>query len=280
MDTNRKTWFVTGASKGIGLTLTKELLSQGYNVIATSRNKGNLQNAVGHHYNFLATEVDLVNEESVAKAVQEGAEKFGSINVLVNNAGFGLIGGVEEVTDAEARQSFDVNVFGILNTTRALLPHFRENGTGHIFNISSVFGLIAGPGWGIYCGTKFALEGITEAMSQEVKPFGINTTIIEPGYVRTNFLEGDSIQIPNTAIDAYTAIQEEKRKHLEDVPGNQLGNPQKIAENIIELSKNEDAPMRVLMGSDALEFANYKVQMLKDSFEANKEMTLSTDYDS
>nr|WP_321414764.1 SDR family NAD(P)-dependent oxidoreductase [uncultured Allomuricauda sp.] len=278
MDTNRKTWFVTGASKGIGLTLTKELLSQGYNVIATSRNKGNLQNAVGHHDNFLATEVDLVNEGSVAKAVKEGAEKFGSINVLVNNAGFGMIGGVEEVTDAEARQSFDVNVFGILNTTRALLPHFRENGSGHIFNISSVFGLIAGPGWGIYCGTKFALEGITEAMSQEVKPFGINTTIIEPGYVRTNFLEGDSIQIPNTVIDAYSALQEEKRKHLEDVPGNQLGNPQKIAENIIELSKNEDAPMRVLMGSDALEFANYKVQMLKDSFEANKEMTLSTDY--
>ena len=278
MNANRKTWFVTGASKGIGLTLTKELLLKGYNVVATSRNIKNLQEAVGLSENFLAQEVDLVNENSVAEAIRAGIEKFGSINVLVNNAGYGLIGGVEEATDKEARQNFDVNVFGVLNTTRALLPHFRTNGTGHIFNISSVFGLIAGPGWGIYCGSKFALEGISEAMAQEVKPFGINTTIIEPGYVRTNFLEGDSIQTPKTAITAYSAIQEEKNKHLEEIPGNQLGNPQKIAENIIELSKNEEAPLRVLMGSDALEFANYKLQMLRDSFEANKAMTLSSDF--
>ncbi|MEH6680589.1 MAG: SDR family NAD(P)-dependent oxidoreductase [Sediminicola sp.] len=278
MNVNRKTWFVTGASKGIGLTLTKELLLKGYNVVATSRNIKTLQKAVGNSENFLAQEVDLVNENSVAKAVRAGIEKFGSINVLVNNAGFGLIGGIEEATDKEARQSFDVNVFGVLNTTRALLSHFRMNGTGHIFNISSVFGLIAGPGWGIYCGSKFALEGISEAMAQEVKPFGINTTIIEPGYVRTHFLEGDSIQTPKNAIMAYSAIQEEKRKHLEDIPGKQLGNPQKIAEVIMELSDQEDAPMRILLGSDALQYANYKVQLLKESFEANKQITLSTDY--
>ncbi|MFI2744544.1 SDR family NAD(P)-dependent oxidoreductase [Zhouia sp. PK063] len=226
----------------------------------------------------MASEVDLVDENSIKQAVSAGIEKFGSINVLVNNAGFGMIGGIEEVTNEEARQSFDVNVFGILNTTRILLPHFRKNGTGHIFNISSVFGLISGPGWGIYCGAKFALEGISEALAQEVKDFGINTTIIEPGYVRTNFLEGDSIQTPATPVGVYDTIQEEKRKHLEDISGNQLGDPQKIAEAIIELSKKENAPMRVLLGSDALQLANYKVQMLTEGFEANKEMTLSTDF--
>ena len=278
MDKQRKTWFVTGASKGIGLTLTKELLSQGYNVIATSRNRNALQEAVGNDDNFLATEVDLVDEDSIAKAIKAGADKFGTINVLVNNAGYGIIGGIEEASDEEVRNSFDVNVFGVLNTTRALLPHFRENGTGHIFNISSVFGLIAGSGWGVYCGSKFAIEGISEALAQEVKPFGIQTTIVEPGYVRTNFLESDSITTPHNSIEAYEAIQEEKRKHLKDISGNQLGDPNKIAQAIIKLSKQDEAPMRVLLGSDALEFANYKVQMLKDGFEANKEMTLSTDF--
>lgn len=278
MDKNRKTWFVTGASKGIGLVLTKELVSQGYNVVATSRSKNALQEAVGNFDNFLATDVDLVNEESISIAVKAGIGKFGSINVLVNNAGYGLIGGIEEASDKEVRNSFDVNVFGVLNTTRALLPHFREQGTGHIFNLSSVFGLIAGAGWGVYCGSKFAVEGISEALAQEVKPFGINTTIIEPGYVRTNFLESGSIVTPTNPINAYAAIQEEKRKHLEEIPGNQLGDPQKIADAIIELSKQKEAPMRVLLGSDALEFANYKVKMLKEGFEANKEMTLSTDF--
>ena len=278
MDNQRKTWFITGSSQGIGLVLTKQLLSEGYHVAATARNLEKLKNAVGiSSSQFLPLQVDLVNEYDVTKAINSAIEHFGAIDFLVNNAGFGLIGGIEESSNTEVRESFDVNVFGLLNVTRAVLPHMRAAKSGHIFNLSSVFGLIAGA-WGIYCGTKFAVEGISEALAQEVKPFGINVTIIEPGYVRTNFLSSGSIAVPENPIGAYTAIQEEKRKHKEDVPGNQIGDPQKIAEAIIALSKSGEPPVRILLGSDALQFANYKIQLLQEGIEANKEITLSTDF--
>jgi short-subunit dehydrogenase len=220
----------------------------------------------------------LVNETDVASAINSAIKQFGTIDYLVNNAGFGLIGGIEESSNKEVHESFDINVFGLLNVTRAVLPHMRAAKYGHIFNLSSVFGLIAGAGWGIYCGTKFAVEGISEALAQEIKPFGINVTIIEPGYVRTNFLSSGSIAVPENSIKEYTAIQEEKRKHKEDIPGNQIGDPQKIAEAIISLSKSSEPPVRILLGSDALQFANYKIQLMQEGIEANKEITLSTDF--
>jgi NAD(P)-dependent dehydrogenase (short-subunit alcohol dehydrogenase family) len=279
MDNQRKTWFVTGSSQGIGLVLTKQLLLEGYNVAATARNLETLKNAVGASSSqFLPLQVDLVNEDSVTEAVKSTIAHFGNIDYLVNNAGFGLIGGIEESSNKEVQESFDINVFGLLNVTRAVLPHMRAAKSGHIFNLSSVFGLIAGAGWGIYCGTKFAVEGISEALAQEVKPFGVNVTIIEPGYVRTNFLSSGSIAVPENPIGEYAAIQEEKRKHKEDVPGNQTGDPQKIAEAIIGLSKSSEPPVRILLGSDALQFANYKIQLLQSGIEANKELTLSTDF--
>jgi NAD(P)-dependent dehydrogenase (short-subunit alcohol dehydrogenase family) len=279
MDNQRKTWFVTGSSQGIGLVLTKQLLLEGYNVAATARNLETLKNAVGASSSqFLPLQVDLVNEDSVTEAVKSTIAHFGNIDYLVNNAGFGLIGGIEESSNKEVQESFDINVFGLLNVTRAVLPHMRAAKSGHIFNLSSIFGLIAGAGWGIYCGTKFAVEGISEALAQEVKPFSVNVTIIEPGYVRTNFLSSGSIAVPENPIGEYAAIQEEKRKHKEDVPGNQIGDPQKIAEAIIGLSKSSEPPVRILLGSDALQFANYKIQLLQSGIEANKELTLSTDF--
>lgn len=279
MENQRKTWFVTGCSQGIGLVLTKQLLAEGYNVAATARNLETLKTAVGtSSAQFLPLQVDLTNEASVGKAVESAVAHFKSIDVLVNNAGYGLIGGIEESSNKEVQESFDINVFGLLNVTRAVLPKMRAVKSGHIFNLSSVFGLIAGAGWGIYCGTKFAVEGLSEALAQEVKPFGINVTIIEPGYVRTNFLNSGSIATPKNAIPDYVAIAEEKRKHQEDVPGNQIGDPQKIAEVMIGLSKVSEPPLRLLLGSDALQYANYKIQMLQTGIEANKETTLSTDF--
>lgn len=279
MDSKTKTWFVTGCSQGMGLVLAKQLLSNGYNVAATARNIETLKKAVGAATSrFLPLQVNIVDEESIAGAVKSAVAQFGSIDYLVNNAGFGLIGGIEESADKEVRESFDVNVFGLLNVTRAVLPYMRVAKSGHIFNLSSVFGLIAGAGWGVYCGTKFAVEGISEALAQEVKPFGINVTIIEPGYVRTNFLSSGSIAVPLNPIAAYTAIQEEKRRHKEDVPGNQPGDPQKIAETIISLTELSQPPLRILLGADALQYAGYKLQMLQDGIEAYKETTLSTDF--
>lgn len=279
MDIQRKTWFITGASQGIGLTLVKQLLAQEYNVAATARDLEKLQHAVGvASPQFLPLQVDLPDEQSVKSAVDSAIAHFGSIDTLVNNAGYGLIGGIEESSAREVQASFDVNVFGLLNVTRAVLPHMRSANSGHIFNLSSVFGLIAGAGWGIYCGTKFAVEGLSEALAQEVKPFGIHVTIIEPGYVRTNFLSSGSIATPEVSIPEYVAIAEEKRKHREDVPGKQIGDPQKIAEVMINMTRVSEPPLRLLLGSDALQFAGYKIQMLQEGIEANKEITLSTDF--
>jgi NAD(P)-dependent dehydrogenase (short-subunit alcohol dehydrogenase family) len=279
MATQGKTWFVTGTSQGIGLVLVKALLAQGYNVAATARNLEGLKAAVNVTSDqFLPLQVDLIDEKSVAQAVTTTISKFGNIDVLVNNAGYGLIGGIEESSNKEVQDNFDVNVFGLLNVTRAVLPEMRKAKSGHIFNISSVFGLIAGAGWGVYCGTKFALEGLSEALAQEVKPFGIHVTIIEPGYFRTNFLNSGSIVTSAQPIADYTEIQETKRKHAAEIPGTQPGDPEKAAAVIISTAKLATPPLRLLLGSDAYQYANYKIQMLQEGIEANKAVTLSTDF--
>lgn len=279
METQRKTWFITGCSQGIGLVLVQQLLAAGHNVAATARNLDKLQQAVDSTApNFLPLEVDLASEASIAKAVSATLARFQSIDVLVNNAGYGLIGGIEETSDQEARALFDINVFGLLNVTRAVLPHMRSAGSGHIFNISTVFGLISGAAWGLYCASKFAVEGLSEALAQEVQPFGIRVTIIEPGYVRTNFLSSGSIAHPQQPVAAYTAIREEIRKHRDDVPGTQLGDPQQVARVIIDTAASTEPPLRLLLGSDALQFAQYKIHLLQQGLDANKVISLSTDF--
>jgi len=279
MKNESKTWFITGTSQGIGLVLVKQLLAQGFNVVATARNVESLKKAVGNSSDqFLPLQVNLISEESVKQAVNSAIEQFGSIEYLVNNAGYGLIGGIEESSDVEVRANFDVNVFGLLNVTRAILPHMRAAQFGHIINLSSVFGLIAGAGWGIYCATKFAVEGLSEALAQEVKSFGINVTIIEPGYVRTNFLNSSSLIASKNPIEEYTAIREGVKAHQNDIPGNQPGDPEKVAELIIKVTQKAEPPLRLLTGSDAYGFATYKIDSLKNEIEANKELTFSTDY--
>ncbi|MCD0465991.1 oxidoreductase [Flavobacterium sp. ENC] len=279
MKNKNKTWFITGTSQGIGLVLVKQLLASGFNVVATARNKETLKTAVGISSDqFLPLQVNLVDEESVKEAVSSAIEHFGSVDYVVNNAGYGLIGGIEESSDAEVRANFDVNVFGLLNVTRAILPHMRAAKWGHIINLSSVFGLIAGAGWGIYCGTKFAVEGISEALAQEVKPFGVNVTLIEPGYVRTNFLNSSSLIASKNPIEDYISIREGVNAHQNDIPGKQLGDPEKVAGLIIKVAQNPEPPLRLLTGSDAYEFANYKIDSLKKEIEINKELTFSSDF--
>ncbi len=281
MKNDKKTWFITGTSQGIGLVLVKQLLAKGFNVVATARNIESLKKAVETESpQFLPLQVNLIDEGSVKEAISAAIKHFGSIDYLVNNAGYGLIGGIEESSDVEVRANFDVNVFGLLNVTRAVLPHMRAEKFGHIINLSSVFGLIAGAGWGIYCGTKFAVEGISEALAQEVKPFGINVTLIEPGYVRTNFLNSSSLITAVNPIEDYTAIREGVRAHQDDIPGKQPGDPEKVAALIINITQNPEPPLRMLTGSDAYGFANYKIDSLKNEIELNKELTFSTDFPS
>ena len=175
---NSKVWFITGASKGLGLTLAKKLLAQGYKVAATSRSEKALIEAIGNaSLNFLPLEMDLVNEKSVKNAIEVAINHFKTIDVVVNNAGYGQIGTLEELTYKESTKNYDVNVFGLLNVVRNTMPYLRANKSGHIFNIASVGGYYgAFAGWGIYCSTKFAVAGLTEALAAEVKSFGVKVT--------------------------------------------------------------------------------------------------------
>lgn len=180
MDT-KKVWLVTGASKGLGLALVKRLLTEGYRVAATSRTVESLDREIGASENFLPLGVDITDENSVKNAIDRTLKTFGAIDVVVNNAGYGQLGTLEELSDKEARQNFDTNVFGLLNVMRNVMPHLRGKKSGHIINISSIAGFLgAFPGWGIYNATKFAVAGLTEAFSAEAASLGIKTTIVYP----------------------------------------------------------------------------------------------------
>jgi NAD(P)-dependent dehydrogenase (short-subunit alcohol dehydrogenase family) len=279
METTKKVWFVTGASKGLGLSLVQELLAQGYYVAATSRTERSLINAVGIHDNFLPIEMEITNNEEVSKAVQTTIQRFGKLDVVVNNAGYSQIGTLEELTDEEARMNFDVNVFGSLNVIRNVAPYLREQQSGHIFNIASIGGLVGNfPAFGIYCSTKFAVAGFTEALAEEMKPFGVHTTLVYPGYFRTGFLAKGSVQTPNNPIDAYTSARDMEAAHLNDINGNQPNDPEKAAKLFIELNKLEQPPVHFFMGEDAYKMALEKVKLLTEEAQKWKEYSISTGF--
>ncbi len=279
-NSNQKVWYITGASKGLGLSLAKQLLSEGKKVAATSRNIDDLKNAVGENENFLSLAVNLLNEESVAESIEKTVHHFGRIDVVVNNAGYGLVGALEELSDAETRQNFDVNVFGSLNVIRKALPHLRKQKSGHIFNVSSIGGFTgAFPGFGIYCATKFAVQGFTESLAAEVKAFGINATIVSPGYFRTNFLEDSSLSVPKTPIQEYQTVRDVQSAHENDINGNQLGDPQKAALAFIKTAEMQNPPVHLFLGQDAYDMAAIKIQSVKEDMESVREFATATAFD-
>ncbi|GAA3977730.1 SDR family oxidoreductase [Mucilaginibacter dorajii] len=277
---NNNIWFVTGASKGLGLTLVKRLLNEGYKVAATSRNISELQNAVGiKSDDFLPLAVNIKNEESVQQAIEKTISTFGKIDIVVNNAGYGMLGGLEETTDQEARDNFDVNVFGSLNVIRKALPYLRAQQSGHIINISSIGGFAGGyPGFGIYCATKFAVNGFTEALETEVKPFGIKVTIVEPGYFRTNFLSEGSLVTPRNTIYAYQNVRNSQSMHQNDLDQQQAGDPEKAAAAMISIANHPDAPLNLFLGADAYQVAQQKIASVQTDLETWKNLTISTAY--
>lgn len=279
MDKN-KVWLVTGASKGMGLTLVKKLLTEGFKVAATSRDVNTLNDAVGNNTsNFLPLQVDLVNEESVSKAISGIIKRFGKIDIVVNNAGYGQLGTLEELSDLEARENFDINIFGMLNVIRHTMAHFRKNKSGHFINISSIAGFLGGfAGWGVYNATKFAVAGLSEALAVEAKSLGIKATIVYPGYFRTNFFLKDSLRLAKNPIAEYKEARDLEVWHETQANGNQPGDPEKLADVLISIAENENPPLHLFLGTDSINMAKGKIESLQNEINSNEALSVSTDF--
>src|SRR5215467_3916823 len=223
-----KTWFITGASRGFGALIMEAALASSDVVIATARNPS----SIADHSRLLKLPLDVTNEAQARDAATRGIEKFGRIDVLVNNAGYGLLGAVEEASAVEVERVFTTNVFGLLNVTRAVLPHMRSQRSGHIINMSSIGGYASYAGWGIYCATKFAVEGISEALSSELAPLGVHATVVEPGYFRTDFLSVKSLSSTAVRIGDYADTVGKMRAFVAAANHQQPGDPQRLAQAI------------------------------------------------
>jgi NAD(P)-dependent dehydrogenase (short-subunit alcohol dehydrogenase family) len=276
---NQKVWFITGASKGLGLTLVKKLLEQGYQVAATSRTVKSLEEAVGEgQENFLPLAMDLVDENQVKAGVAEAVQRFGSIDVVVNNAGYGQVGAVEEVSDEFARKNFDVNVFGTLNVIRAILPVFRKHKTGHIFNLSSTAGFQGFGGAGIYSASKFAIDGLSESLAEELKPFGIRVTAVKPGYFRTNFLSSGSMVGESDPTEVYRESREARIEALREMDKKQQGDPEKAAAILIRMSQETSPPLHLFLGPDAVALGRDKLSKVAGEMDQWEELSKSTNF--
>jgi NAD(P)-dependent dehydrogenase (short-subunit alcohol dehydrogenase family) len=274
-------WFITGASRGFGLEITREALSRGDSVVATARDPRAVLDAISDADDrLLAVALDVSDPAQISAAVDAAIARFGRIDALVNNAGRGLVGSVEETSDAEARAVFDVNVFGLLAITRAVLPHMRAQRSGLVVNLSSVGGFVSWPGWGVYSATKFAVEALSEAMTHELAPLGIRSVAIEPGPFRTNFLDGSSLAIAHTEIDDYAATGGAARTWATDSNYGQQGDPLKAAKVIVDLADRDDLPERIQLGTNAFEDIAAKLARTARDQEQWRAVSLSTDFDS
>jgi len=272
-------WFITGASRGFGIEITRQAVGRGDQVAAAARNPEAITEAVPDACDALLTlPLDVTSAGQAAAAVSATLARFGRIDALVNDAGRGLLGAVEEVSDAEARAVFDVNVFGLLTVTRAVLPVMREQGAGTIINISSSGGFVGRAGWGVYCATKFAVEGLSESMGHELAPLGIQVTAIEPGAFRTNFLDGSSLLAAEARIGDYTATAGATRRWAKQTNYAQPGDPVKAAKVIVDLAGRESLPERIQLGEDCFTAVAGKLARTARDQARWREISISTGY--
>lgn len=271
-----KTWFITGSSRGLGRSITAAILASGDNVAATARNPKQLEAFVNQYPDqIIALPLDVTNKDQIDKAVKDTIEKFGRIDVLVNNAGFGITGAIEEFTDEQMKSQLDVNLYAPIEITRAVLPHLRKQRSGCIFNVSSVGGRVGSAGFSMYQAAKFGLQGFTEVLSKEVAAFGIKVTSIEPGGFRTDWASNSmSYAEP---IDDYKNTLRALKEYLTDIAP--LGNPEKAAQVIIDLAAHPEPPLHLVLGSDAVAILEVVDADRKAEFEKWKSVSVSTDFD-
>lgn len=271
-------WFITGCSTGFGRVLAELTVAKGWRLVATARNSSSLTDlAVGREDRVLLADLDVTKPKQVAAAVAAAQEQFGVIDVLVNNAGYGYQSTAEEGEDGEIRALFDTNVFGLFDLTRAVLPSMRQRRQGHIINITSISGLIGGPGSGYYAASKHAVEGFSDALRAEVAPLGIQVTCVEPGPFRTDFA-GRSLRQKRTQIADYDATAGQRQDSIRSRSGSQQGDPRKAGEAMIAITQMAEAPRHLPLGKIAFEaFANDRTKRLADS-EAVRDLCFSADY--
>ena len=253
-------WFVTGCSSGFGRHLCDVVLENGGRVVATARDPESLSHLWEHDRVYTAS-LDVTDADEIASAVEFAKVRLGRIDVLVNNAGYGLFGGIEDTPDADVRKQFDVNVFGLLDVTRAVLPMMRANGSGHILMLSSVAGQVARAGTGFYAASKFAVEALSEALRDELAPLGIKVTLIEPSGFRTDF-HGRSLHAPGAEQADYAETAAAGRDRVRGMAGNQAGDPRKAAELMWQAVQLADPPFRLPMGVAAVELIREKLKLV------------------
>lgn len=278
--TNEQVWLITGASTGIGQSLVKALLKKNYKVVATARNTDVIKEYTKHFNdleNLLILSLDVTNQSDIDTVFTNVIEKFGKIDVLVNNAGFAYFSPIEGAEDEQIKKMFDVNFWGVKHMIDHAVPIMKKCKSGKIVNISSLGGLRAFSGFGYYHATKFALEGMSESLYHELKPLGIDTVLIEPGDFNTDFA-GRSAVINPKILSEYSETAGSNINNLLKLSGNQPGDPDKAAEAIIQILLWDRLPIRMLLGTDAYQRALEKMEDMMDTFKENENFIKSTDY--
>lgn len=276
----KKVWFITGASKGFGFEIAKAALASGDQVVATVRKDATqFATLLNDESNALVVTLDVTNEQQVKAGVQSAIDRFGRIDVLVNNAGYGLLAATEEASAEEVRKQYETNVFGLLNVTRAVLPHLRKQTSGHIINISSLFAYLNNTvGFGIYGSTKYAVEGISEGLATELKPLGIKVTAVAPGLFTTDFASTNSYQPSALVLDAYKETVGAVRTRMSKVSGNQPGDPAKLATVVVKLAATDNPPLHLPIGSDAVKRFWDKTEQISKDVKEWEAFSKSTDH--
>lgn len=278
MSTPNKVWFITGCSTGFGRELAKEALSNGYKVVVTARKPEQVADITAAYPDTaMALSLDVTVPQQIKEAVAAAIARFGRIDVLVNNAGIGYFGAIEESEEAEVRRMFEINFFGLANMTNEVLPHMRKQRSGHILNVASIGGLRSFPAVGFYNATKYAVDGLSEALMKEVAPLGIKVTVICPSGFRTDWA-GRSANNTNIRIEDYKDTAWKNMSDLRGYSGNQPGDPVKAAKAMIQVTEIENPPMRLLLGAAALKGAYLKLDELKKDFDTWAEVSKGADF--
>lgn len=270
----KNVWFITGAARGMGVDIATAALAAGHAVVATARDSQKVTAALGEHENLLALSLDITDPQASITAAQAAVDRFGRIDVLVNNAGNFYAGYFEEISDQQMRKQMETNFFGPLNVTRAILPVMRTQRSGHVITITSAAGIIGQEFCAAYAASKFALEGWMESLRYDVKPFGIHTTIVEPGFFRTELLvEGASSIWPELSIDDYAERTTATIANWKSMNGQQGGDPAKLGAALVTIAALENPPLRFVAGADVVAGVEQKAQLLLDQVDAHRELS-------